>query len=85
MIAASEVKRRGVSVFEEILEKFSQTVISVRGEKKYVVMNIERYEELRAKELDLAYKEVMEDVANGDSRILSAQEHLSELARDLNV
>jgi PHD/YefM family antitoxin component YafN of YafNO toxin-antitoxin module len=82
-ITANQVKQRGVSVFDEILEKFDQFVITLRGKKKYVVMDIERYKELRAKELDMAYLGVMEDVKNGDYKVLSVEEHLNELKLDL--
>jgi len=54
-ITANEVKQKGVSIFKEILEKFDEVVIEVRGKKKYVVMDIERYKPLRALELDDAY------------------------------
>jgi len=66
VIQANSVKQRGVSIFDEFLEKWDEVIIAVRGKKKYVVMDIERYEELRASELDLAYKLVMEDYENGD-------------------
>jgi len=66
VIQANSVKQRGVSIFDELLAKWDEVIITVRGKKKYVVMDIERYEELRASELDLAYKLVMEDYKNGD-------------------
>ncbi len=66
IIQANSVKQRGVSIFDEFLAKWDEIIIAVRGKKKYVVMDIKRYEELRASELDLAYKLVMEDYENGD-------------------
>ena len=84
-ISANEVKKRGVSVFDEMLKKFSEIAITFRGKKKYIVMDIKRYEELREKELELAYKEVMEDYKNGDYRIVSAKEHINSLKEELNV
>ena len=84
-ISANEVKKRGVSIFDEMLKKFSEIAITFRGKKKYIVMDIKRYEELREKELELAYKEVMEDYKNGDYRIVSAKEHIDSLKEELNV
>jgi PHD/YefM family antitoxin component YafN of YafNO toxin-antitoxin module len=84
-ISANEVKKRGVSIFDELLKKFSEIAITFRGKKKYIVMDIKRYEELREKELELAYKEVMEDYKNGDYRIVSAKEHIDSLKEELNV
>ena len=65
-VTANEVKQRGVSLFDELLEKFDEVIINFRGKKKYVVLDIERYKELRALELDNAYKEVMQEYKDGD-------------------
>ncbi len=85
IINASEVKRRGVSVFEELLKKFDEIIINVRGKNRYVVVDIERYKKLRALELDQAYKEVMEDIKRGDYKVVSAKEHIKSLKEELNV
>jgi len=82
-ISANEVKKRGVSIFDELLKKFSEVAITFRGKKKYIVMDIKRYEELREKELELAYKEVMEDYEKGDYKIVSAKEHIEALKKEL--
>jgi len=78
-VSANDVKQRGVSLFGELLEKFDEVVINFRGKKKYVVMDIERYKMLRALELDNAYREVMEDVKNGNYHS-DVQKHLAEIA-----
>ena len=77
-INANEVKKHGVSIFDKLLDKFDQLYITFRGKRKYVVMDIERYEELRKKELELAYREVMEDVARGDYHT-DIERHLREI------
>ena len=82
-ITANEVKQKGVSIFKEILEKFDEVVIEVRGKKKYVVMDIERYKTLRALELDDAYQEVMQEVERGAYKTQTVQEHLQSLEDDL--
>ena len=78
-VTANDVKQRGVSLFGELLEKFDEIVVNVRGKKKYVVMDIERYKTLRTLELDNAYREVMEDVKNGDYHT-NVKKHLAEIA-----
>ncbi|WP_456488142.1 prevent-host-death protein [Caminibacter pacificus] len=85
VINANEVKKRGVSVFEELLKKWDEIIITFRGKKKYVVIDIDRYNELREKELELAYKEVLEDYKNGEYKIVNAKEHIENIKRDLNV
>jgi PHD/YefM family antitoxin component YafN of YafNO toxin-antitoxin module len=85
IISANEVKKRGVSIFEELLKKFDEIVITFRGKKRYVVMDIDRYNELREKELELAYKEVMEDYKKGEYKEVDAKEHIQNIKRELNV
>ena len=64
-ISANEVKQRGVSLFDSLLDKFDELIINVRGKDKYVVLDIERYKEFRANELDLAYMQTMQDIEKG--------------------
>ncbi len=78
-VSANEVKKRGVSLFGELLEKWDEVIINFRGQKKYVVMDIERYKELRALELDRAYEEVMEDYKKGNYHS-DVEKHLAEIA-----
>ena len=46
-------------------------------------MNIDRYKELRAKELDMTYLGAMEDIKNGDYKVLDVQEHSDKFDVDL--
>jgi len=64
-IMANEVKTKGVSIFDTLLEKFSEVIISVRGQNKYCVIPFDEYEEYRAYKLDMAHKEVTQDIENG--------------------
>ena len=84
-VTANDVKQRGVSLFGELLEKVDEIVINVRGKKKYVVMDVERYKKLRALELDDAYREVMAEIKSGDYKTQTAQEHIKSLEEDLDV
>jgi prevent-host-death family protein len=78
-IMANEVKTKGVSIFDSLLEKAEEIIINVRGKNKYVVVDIERYKELRALELDKAYEDTMKDIAEGRYKILSSKEHIESL------
>jgi hypothetical protein len=82
-IFANEIKQRGVSFFDTLLDKFDELIINVRGKDKYVVLDIERYKEFRANELDLAYMKTMKDIENGKCKKLSAKEHLREIHSEL--
>ena len=82
-INANEIKQRGVSFFDTLLDKFDELIISVRGKDKYVVLDIERYREFRAKELDLAYMQSMQDIKEGKYKKMSAAEHIADLESGL--
>jgi prevent-host-death family protein len=82
-VSANDVKKKGVSLFGEILEKFDELTINVRGKDKYVVIDIERYKQLRENELDVAYIKAMQDIQNGNYKTQSADEHIKELMNAL--
>ncbi len=82
-ISANDVKIKGVSLFGHLLEKFDELIINVRGKNKYVVLDIDRYKELRANELDIAYINTMNDIKNGNYKEMTAKEHIQELVNDI--
>ena len=83
VINANEVKTKGVSLFGQLLEKFDELIINVRGKDKYVVLDIERYKEFRQSELDIAYVKTMQDIQEGKYKVQSAKEHLKDLTDEL--
>jgi PHD/YefM family antitoxin component YafN of YafNO toxin-antitoxin module len=83
IINANDVKTKGVSIFANLLEKFDELIINVRGKNQYVVIDIERYKELRANELDLAYLKSLQDIEKANFKVQSAQEHIDELRNEL--
>jgi predicted RNA-binding protein Jag len=78
VINANDVKIKGVTLFAQILEKFDEIIINVRGKNRYVVMDIERYRELRAIELDSLYEKAIKEVKEG-KYITNIDEHLREI------
>ena len=79
IITASEVKTKGVSFFGKMLQKADELVINVRGKNKYVVLDMERYNEFRQNELDLAHMKAMQDIKDGRYKVQTAAEHTKEL------
>jgi PHD/YefM family antitoxin component YafN of YafNO toxin-antitoxin module len=79
VIPANELKTKGVSIIEKMLETLDEVLISIRGKNKYVVIDMNRYNYLRECELEKALRDVQEDRANGRSRVLSSEEHFKEL------
>jgi len=82
-ISANEVKINGVSIFDNILKKFDELVINVRGKDKYVVLDIERYKIFRENELDIAHMKAVQDIKSGNFKVQTAQEHIEELTSEL--
>ena len=79
IISANDLKTKGISVLEGVFEKLDEVLISVRGKNKYVVVDIERYEYLRECEIEQAYRDVKEDIDNGNSSVQTVKEHMKEL------
>ncbi len=65
IVSANDIKRKGVSLIGSLIDEFDEVVISVRGKQKYVVLDIEKYKELRNNELELAYLEARKDIKEG--------------------
>lgn len=83
-LTANDLKVKGVTGIEELLQNEQEVVISVRGKPRYVVMDIAQYELLRERELEAAWFQSREDVTAGRYRQESAQEHLSRVQAELS-
>ena len=78
-ITANELKTKGVSVVESALQQDGEAVITVRGERKYVVLEFNTYNKLREYELDIAIQEARRDIANGNYNTESVNEHMKRV------
>lgn len=83
IITANDIKTKGVSMFDALLNQFDELIINVRGRNKYVILDIERYKEFRENELDLAYMKAMKDIADENYKTQTAKEHIKELMDEL--
>ena len=79
IIAANELKTRGVSSISEQLAEEPEAFITVRGKKRYVVMNIEHFQYLQECELEAALLEAKADLEAGRVKIESVAEHMKRL------
>ncbi len=75
MISLLDIRKRGVKALKEELETNEIGIIAYRGKKRYVVMDIEKYEELREKELELRLAELK----SKNITPKSAKEHIREI------
>ncbi len=78
-ITANELKTKGVSVLESVLQKDGEAVITVRGKSKYVVLDFNTYNRLREYELEMAVQESRKDIASGNYKTESVAEHMKRL------
>jgi PHD/YefM family antitoxin component YafN of YafNO toxin-antitoxin module len=82
-LTANELKIKGVSAVEKLLEYADEVVISVRGQDRYVVVDIEKYARLREYELAAALQEARADVAAGRYNTDSVAEHMQRVSDDV--
>ena len=82
-LTANELKTKGVSVIEARLATAEEVIISVRGQDKYVVMDLEKYAKLREYELEIAVQEAKADLDKGVYQTTTVREHIHQVTGDL--
>lgn len=82
-ISANDLKTQGVSAVEAHLKDDDELVITVRGERRYVVMDLKKYEKLREYELEIAVQEAKADIANGHCVSESVDDHIKRITDGL--
>ncbi|KAF0279274.1 type II toxin-antitoxin system Phd/YefM family antitoxin [Spiribacter aquaticus] len=79
-LTANELKTRGVSAIEDALKSDDEAMVSVRGERRYVVMDMTQYTHLRECELEAALAESRADLGAGRFVRESAEAHVERLS-----
>ncbi len=82
MLAANDLKVKGVKAIEEEMEHFDEVGITERGKVKFVVMKVEKFDKLREYELDKALAEARQDMKEGRFVIETLDEHIKRLWKD---
>ena len=82
-LTANELKTKGVSILESRLESDEEVIITVRGQDKYVVIDLEKYGQLREYELEVALQRAKEEVKSGNYIVESVDEHMKRLNDEL--
>ena len=78
-ITANDLKTKGVSVLESVLQQDGEAVITVRGKRKYIVLDFNTYNRLREYELEVAVQEARKDIADGNYKTENVDEHMKRL------
>lgn len=76
VITANDLKKQGVSLLDPILKEEQEAVITVRGQRKYVVMDMEAYNHFRECELEAAVAETQRDLDSGKFISESVADHI---------
>ena len=82
-ITANDLKTKGISSIKEQLANEPEAIITVRGEKKFVVMDINHYNYLRECELEAALLEARADLKDGKVVVESVAEHIARISDGL--
>jgi len=84
-ITANDLKKKGVSVLDPILKDEEEVVITVRGQSRYVVMEMDAYNHFRECELEAALLETKREMdAYNHFRECELEAALLETKRDLS-
>ena len=83
ILNANDLKVGGVTAIEAALQDETEVSISVRGERRFVVMGVEQYQHLRECELEAAWLAAQADRVAGRARNISAAQHKVELENRL--
>ncbi|QAR32865.1 type II toxin-antitoxin system Phd/YefM family antitoxin [Geovibrio thiophilus] len=76
-ISANDVKTKGVSALE------NETLITVRGEDKFVVLDMEYYNYLRGCELEKAIADSLKDLESGKYYKEPVEAHIRRIANEI--
>ena len=88
MLNVVELRNKGIKVIEEEISENGIATLSYRGKPKYVILDIDSYENLREIELMMAYYKAKEDIEKGNVEIAEdekdLEKHLKELKKCIN-
>jgi PHD/YefM family antitoxin component YafN of YafNO toxin-antitoxin module len=81
MVSANELKVRGVGAIARATANCEEAIITVHNKSAYVVLPIEKYNQLRECELMAAVREAHEDLKQGRYHVESAEKHVKRMHR----
>ena len=82
-VLAGDIKKRGVSALAAALEEDDEAIVTVRGESRYVVMTMQKYNQLRESELSQAVREARADYETGRIADKSVEDHMRRIDNEI--
>ena len=78
-ITANDLKTKGISIAENLAKQGLETIITVRGKAKYVILDKEQYNKLKEYELTIALLESEQDLKDGKFNEDSIINHIKRI------
>ncbi len=85
MINAIELRQQGLKAIDRALKDSDEGIIAFKGKPKYVVVPFERYDELKALELDMAYMKTIKNIKDGEFTSLKTSDDIDKHIESLKV
>ncbi len=79
IITANDLKTRGVSAIDMVVEESEEAVVTVRGKSTYVVIPIEKYNYYRECELEAAINQTRQELEQGKYVTETVDEHIKRI------
>ena len=77
---ANDLKVKGVTLIDSVVEENQSAIITVRGVEKYVILKMSDYNKILEMELDLAIQQTKADIAAGRFHTDGIEEHMKLVA-----
>jgi hypothetical protein len=78
-ITANELKTKGISIADKMAMQGLETIVTIRGEAKYIILPKEQYYALKEHELMSALAESEEDLKKGKYKKGSVKDHIKRI------
>jgi PHD/YefM family antitoxin component YafN of YafNO toxin-antitoxin module len=82
-VSAGDLKKKGISLLDDLVGEQEGAIITVRGKSKYVVIDMNAYNRFREYELDAALAETKKDLAEGNYVEESAADHIKRIRNEV--
>ena len=78
MVTANELKTKGIQAIEKEISNNGQAIITHRGKSKYVVIDINTFDDYLAYKLDLDYQKALKEIEADNYKELSNIDDISK-------
>ena len=83
MLNVVDIRNRGIKAVDEEIASNGMATLTYRGKPKYVIFKIDEYERFKEMELELAYKEAMQEIENGNYKSVKSTQELDKHVQEL--